>query len=237
MGEDDKNPDDKVLGAFWLVGVVITVLAFATAGHSASALFAAVAGGVGHPDSRNILHRYGIAGLRRVQIVAGAAVLAFVMYAVAPQAERDDRAAPSVDVAQDDDVEASRDEEQLLDARAAPLTEIIGCSAVDGDTLNCSGERIRLLGIDAPEMGEHCPPGRVCAPGDGDASRSHLVGLLQYSMTIERVGEDQYGRTLGLVLADGENLSCIQLSAGQATYVSEWDDGGRVANWCPAVAF
>lgn len=44
---------------------------------------------------------------------------------------------------------------------------------VDGDTLRCGPERLRLLGIDAPEI-ERCPHWRVCAPGDGQASKRSL---------------------------------------------------------------
>ena len=42
----------------------------------------------------------------------------------------------------------------------------------DGDTLRCQdGTRIRLSGIDAPELDGHCQPGRACVPGDPLASR------------------------------------------------------------------
>ena len=47
------------------------------------------------------------------------------------------------------------------------------CRVVDGDTLHCDGGRIRLLGIDAPELPGHCAQGRDCAPGDPyESSRS-----------------------------------------------------------------
>lgn len=49
---------------------------------------------------------------------------------------------------------------------------------VDGDTLRCGSERLRLLGIDAPEI-EHCPRWRQCAPGDGLASKRSLGAALR----------------------------------------------------------
>lgn len=102
------------------------------------------------------------------------------------------------------------------------------CSAVDGDTLRCGRERIRLIGIDAPEMPGHCRPGRLCAVGDPFASRDSLANALFAPIVIERIGRDRYGRTLAFVSAGGEDLSCVQLRRGQARYRSDWDFDGRV---------
>lgn len=115
------------------------------------------------------------------------------------------------------------------------------CHVVDGDTLRCGEERIRLLGIDAPEMGGHCRPGRTCAPGDPEASKAALSAFFaenakKSGLTIRRVGEDRYGRTLGVVYAGGTNLSCAQLASGQAIYRCDWDSGGAVREDCPEVA-
>ncbi|MEK9211360.1 thermonuclease family protein [Sphingomonas sp. 2378] len=102
------------------------------------------------------------------------------------------------------------------------------CRAVDGDTLRCGRERIRLIGIDAPEMPGHCRPGRRCVAGDPVASRSSLQRALVAPIAIKRVGRDRYGRTLAFVSAGGEDLSCGQLRRGQARYRSDWDVGGRI---------
>lgn len=48
----------------------------------------------------------------------------------------------------------------------APTELVAGCTVTDGDTIRCGAERIRLLGIDAPELPGHCRSGRACAPGD-----------------------------------------------------------------------
>lgn len=74
-----------------------------------------------------------------------------------------------------------------------------GCSVTDGDTIRCGDERIRLLGIDAPEMPEHCRPGRDCVEGDPYASTSNLAAAMTGKLTINRIGEDHYGRTLAVV--------------------------------------
>jgi micrococcal nuclease len=107
------------------------------------------------------------------------------------------------------------------------------CTAIDGDTIRCGRESVRLLGIDAPELGA-CRPGRRCVEGDGNAAREVMREALTFGpLTIERVGQDSYGRTLGVVYVAGRNLSCLMIGAGQAIYRADWDNGGRVAHDCP----
>lgn len=108
-------------------------------------------------------------------------------------------------------------------ARAAAGEPIGGCRVTDGDTIRCGDERIRLLGIDAPEMGGRCRPGRDCAPGDPIASKNSLATAMTGALTIERFGADRYGRTLALVAGAKGDLSCWQLRHDQARYVARWD--------------
>ena len=116
-------------------------------------------------------------------------------------------------------------------------SHVTRCTATDGDTLRCDGERIRLLGIDAPEIGGRCRAGRRCAAGDPDASRSGLQDALEGDLQIERVGRDKYGRTLAIVTGARGNLSCWQLSQQHAEYKATWDNGLRVARTCPSALF
>lgn len=125
----------------------------------------------------------------------------------------------------------------ILAASALPGAS---CRAVDGDTLRCplpgragESERVRLIGIDAPEMPGHCARHRRCAPGDPVAARAHLARLLRSGpIMITRTGRDHYGRTLALVRAGGIDLSCAQIRAGHAVYVAKWDEGRRVRRGC-----
>lgn len=110
------------------------------------------------------------------------------------------------------------------------------CRVVDGDTLRCGSERVRLLGIDAPELPGHCAAGRICAPGDPVASSRSLGLALAGRLTVTRVGVDRYGRTLALVTGRKGDLSCWQLRRGAALYKPAWDNGGRVAALCPGLA-
>ena len=113
-----------------------------------------------------------------------------------------------------------------------PLALILAsCFAVDGDTLRCDGERIRLVGIDAPEI-HGCPNYRRCVPGDGNASKRSLEAMMGGRISVQRVGHDRYGRTLAQVYVGGRNLACEQIRRGQAIYVERWDNGGLLAAEC-----
>ena len=114
---------------------------------------------------------------------------------------------------------------------------LAGCTVTDGDTIRCGGERIRLLGIDAPELPGHCRPGRDCVEGDPYASSSNLAAGMTGQLTIERAGQDHYGRTLAVVAGDQGDLSCWQLKHEQVVYKADWDDGFRVTRACPGAVF
>jgi endonuclease YncB( thermonuclease family) len=111
---------------------------------------------------------------------------------------------------------------------------ITGCHITDGDTIRCGDERIRLLGIDAPEMPGHCRQGRVCVEGDPHASSASLAKALTGTLRIRRMGQDRYGRTLAIVAGERGDLSCWQLAHKQAVYVAKWDNGSAVARLCPS---
>lgn len=89
--------------------------------------------------------------------------------------------------------------------------------AVDGDTLRCGGELVRLIGIDAPELPGHCRKGRVCTPGDGFAAKRAMAELVaRGAVKCASVGRDHYGRTLARCDAGGVDLSCAMIASGQA---------------------
>jgi len=113
---------------------------------------------------------------------------------------------------------------------------VSGCTVTDGDTIRCNGERIRLLGIDSPELPGHCREGRDCVEGDPYAASQSLADALVGTIRINRAGEDHYGRTLATLSSDKGDLSCWQLQHGQAAYIPRWDNGKRVLRTCPGVA-
>jgi endonuclease YncB( thermonuclease family) len=80
----------------------------------------------------------------------------------------------------------------------------------DGDTVRLAGgERVRLLGIDAPEMREGKPgrTGPFPEPGAVEASEALRKMVGGKVVRVVRRGHDRYGRTLAkLYLEDGTDV-------------------------------
>lgn len=117
-------------------------------------------------------------------------------------------------------------------AAASAWTECPSADVIDGDTIRCGQERVRLLGIDAPEL-HRCPRHRRCVDGDPVASRLSLrqavsSGPVRYRM----LKHDRYGRAVAVVKAGSLDLSCWQIRQRRADYVAKWDDGRIIANSC-----
>lgn len=94
----------------------------------------------------------------------------------------------------------------------------------DGDSFRVGTERIRIAGIDAPELGR-CPRHRTCTPGNGQASKAALQRLLSRGEpVIVRVGTDRYKRTLAKVYVRGSNVACDMIAGGFAVarYEARW---------------
>jgi endonuclease YncB( thermonuclease family) len=104
-----------------------------------------------------------------------------------------------------------------LEAVTGPDIPCYSPHVIDGDTLDCRGQRIRLYGIDAPEMPGHCKRGRRCTPGDPYAAKDYLFSLTRASrVTCRSVEGDIYGRTVARCKADDKDLSCAMVKAGHA---------------------
>lgn len=102
---------------------------------------------------------------------------------------------------------------QVIQTETTTTRECTVSSVYDGDTMRvkCDGEqvKVRLLCIDAPEMGQK-PWGRE--------SRDYLRGLAPRGSRVQIKGrsKDKYGRLLGEVIYRGKNLNLAMVRAGQA---------------------
>ncbi|MFG1429014.1 thermonuclease family protein [Roseixanthobacter glucoisosaccharinicivorans] len=111
-----------------------------------------------------------------------------------------------------------------LAALAALLTrddEIAGPAfAVDGDTLRILDLRVRLDGIDAPELAQTCGAPRAVWPC-GAAAHHRLAQLLDVPLVTCRLrGTDVYGRRIGTCTARGRDVARVMVEEGLALALS-----------------
>ena len=107
---------------------------------------------------------------------------------------------------------------------------------IDGDTFEMQGETIRISNIDAPERA----PRAKCAAEAAlaEVARTELDKILGASWagpegstilpTLQREGQDRYGRTLARVIGvDGDDVGETLVARNMAV---RWT--GRRAEWC-----
>jgi endonuclease YncB( thermonuclease family) len=102
---------------------------------------------------------------------------------------------------------------------ASPVTAttISGpAKVIDGDTLEITGKRIRLFGIDAPEATQTCDrQGQKWACGQASAERLHgFIGESGVTCTGDEV--DQYGRLVAVCSIAGVDLNRAMVADGWA---------------------
>lgn len=98
-----------------------------------------------------------------------------------------------------------------------------GASVVDGDTLVIAGERVRLRGLDAPELDQTCRRDGSDYPC-GREARKALAELIG-ARPVECVGRrrDRYGRLLADCRAERTELARAQVVAGWAVAYGDYD--------------
>ena len=89
--------------------------------------------------------------------------------------------------------------------------------AIDGDTLDLAGTRVRLHGIDAPESGQHCRDG---------AGRDYACGVAATEMLRTLIGRrpltcvggewDDYGRLIAVCHQGGREINAEMVQSGWA---------------------
>ncbi len=96
-----------------------------------------------------------------------------------------------------------------------PLAGI--ATVVDGDTLRLNGERIRIVGIDAPESGQTCRDASGRAWACGRAATRYMLGLVSRGpVSCRSEGHDRYGRVLAACSAGGVDLGAAMVRNGYA---------------------
>lgn len=88
---------------------------------------------------------------------------------------------------------------------------------IDGDTIEIAGNRVRLEGIDAPELGQSCQTVSGQGWDCGTAAMRALVALTQQRRVECKVQAlDKYGRVLAICSAGGINLNAEMIKTGHA---------------------
>jgi endonuclease YncB( thermonuclease family) len=106
---------------------------------------------------------------------------------------------------------------------AAPAATLAGrvVTVHDGDTLTLLVERtqvrVRLAGIDAPERGQ---------PYANAARRSLAARVAGREVTVDVRGRDNFGRALGVVRVDGEDVNRAQVRDGWAWVFRRFEHDG-----------
>lgn len=103
--------------------------------------------------------------------------------------------------------------------RPAEARSIVGqARVIDGDTIEIDGTRIRLFGIDAPELDQRCddrPAGRTAK-----AILDNFIG--RRAVTCARTGTDRYGRVIAKCEVDGQDLGETMVWLGWARAYVEY---------------
>lgn len=101
----------------------------------------------------------------------------------------------------------------------------------DGDTLRLTdGRRLRLIGVDTPELGRDGKPAQPYAVAARDALRSLLAKGDPVDLRFDKDRHDVHGRLLAhAYLADGRSLSAWLLERGYATLLTVPPDDWNVA--------
>lgn len=98
---------------------------------------------------------------------------------------------------------------------------------VDGDTIKIADISYRLVGFDTPEIRfADCDEEKKL----GERAKTRLSQLINAATNIDIVSgsKDKYGRTLGRLMLDQQNVGEILIREGLARQY----DGGRRASWC-----
>jgi endonuclease YncB( thermonuclease family) len=109
----------------------------------------------------------------------------------------------------------------LAPGAAQDLAPIVGRASVeDGDTITIAGRRVRMQGLDAPELGQFCEDeaGREwrCGAESGRALDAMIAGEVVTCTIDPRDPVDRYGRALAWCSAGEIALSVEMVRAGWA---------------------
>ncbi|MCY4306384.1 MAG: thermonuclease family protein [Aestuariivita sp.] len=111
---------------------------------------------------------------------------------------------------------------------------------IDGDGLRVNGYNIRMAGLDAPEYDQPAQDLNGKWFNQGKKVKSHLIQKIGgKTVEIQTHGRDKYGRVLGTVFCNGENINKWLVLRGFATAAygrqyraaEKWSQQKRLGMW------
>lgn len=95
--------------------------------------------------------------------------------------------------------------------------------ASDGDSLQLAGDRVRLLGIDAPELAQLCVDARGRNWPCGREARDAMSALLRRGdLTCQPDGRDRYNRMLAHCRIGKDDIAAIMVRDGWAVATEDY---------------
>ena len=112
---------------------------------------------------------------------------------------------------------------------------------VDGDTIEIRDQKIRLWGIDAPELAQRCTEDGAVYPCGLDASHALAKRIGRKRVTCVRRDTDRYGRMVARSTVEDVGISQWMVTQGQAIafrkysldYIAD-EDRARATKACPS---
>lgn len=110
-------------------------------------------------------------------------------------------------------------------AAAAAKIEAGRATVIDGDTIDVGSVRVRIHGIDTPELAQRCANGRGGIWACGERAAERMAELVQgASVSCAAQSRDQYGRIVAICWARGVDLGETLVREGLAWAFRRYSD-------------
>lgn len=109
-----------------------------------------------------------------------------------------------------------------------PASQIL---AIDGDTYQIAGKRLRLAGWDSPETGNSANCRAEHELGLRAEAQAKLLISTGRTAVLQRLGQDQYQREVARIWLDGTDIGKMLQMDGLAVEIHKDEISGK-ADWC-----
>lgn len=114
------------------------------------------------------------------------------------------------------------------DCMRIPASQLL---AIDGDTYQVAGKRLRLAGWDSPETGNSAKCRAEHELGVRAEAQAKLFVSTGRTAVLQRLGQDQYQREVARIWLDGTDIGKMLQMDGLAVPIHKDEISGK-ADWC-----